>query len=250
MDPLTVLGAAAASFQFAGYAVKGFLRTIALVQDMEDVPKRMSQLLRHIDHELTSVNNLLCPDSPIYVHLSAAQYAQISIPAVEARKAMERIQKFLLSLGEISEDSSKSEGKGKAVVLLWRKLMSVEKEKDIETEMKFLERLNASLLRELQVSGFETQSFLRGQSSCILKRVTASATNTQETRQAIHQVHTLQSQTLDTVQSSTTSLVHGLDVLRLEAIETRESIGQFHTQLSDHQVELLSHFEADNNKLI
>ncbi|KAI2469792.1 hypothetical protein F4781DRAFT_392969 [Annulohypoxylon bovei var. microspora] len=265
-DPLTILGAAAASFQFAGYAIKGLLKATELVHDIHDVPQRMSQYLGHIDHEVALVNTLLRPDSPIFDQLSTTQYARISTPAIEARKLMEEIQQDLRPLVDVGQDPSRPHKKWKTIVRTWK---SLKNEKDLEKKMNRLERLNASLLRELEVSGFETQSLLRDQGSQILTGIAASAADILDTRHLTQQTNAVQSQIIDIIKSRETSMAQSIDALRQDIVESQASTSRsmveaknglntlsqeirgnvmlssnkFHTQLSDHRVELSSRFQ-------
>ncbi|KAI0377687.1 hypothetical protein F5Y04DRAFT_175138 [Hypomontagnella monticulosa] len=225
-DPLTILGATAAGLQLVGTAAKGLLGTIKLIQDVKDIPARMSQALSYINRELKSINDLLHEDSPIFVHLTTEQYARISTPAIEARKAMENIQRTLQPLVDASQGPTNTSERGKAITRVWKSLVTVKKEKEIRDMMDFLERLNTSLLREIQISGFQTQSLLRNQTSHILETVTASATDIQETRQLAQHTNSLQSQVLQAAKSGETSISQKLDLLRRDTIESRESLGQ------------------------
>ncbi|KAI1383868.1 uncharacterized protein F4822DRAFT_417863 [Hypoxylon trugodes] len=160
-DPLAILGAVAASLQLAVYAIKGPVGTVELVQSLHEAPRRMSLLLSQIDREVASTNNLLRFDPPIHPYLSTTQYAQISTLAVEARKAMESIQEDLRPLVEAIQSASEPSEKRKVLIQAWKSVATIKKEKEIESKMKLLERLNVSLLRELHIAGFETQSLLR-----------------------------------------------------------------------------------------
>ncbi|KAI1413166.1 hypothetical protein F5Y13DRAFT_189528 [Hypoxylon sp. FL1857] len=214
-DPLTILGASAASFQCASYAIKSLFKTIELIEDVRDVSQRMPQLLGHIDREVELINELLRPDSPVFTQLSITQYSRISKPAIEARKLLVEIQQDLCPLVDISEDQSKSHGKWKAIVRVGRTL---KKEKRLEAKAKLLDRLNTSLLRELQISGFETGSLLRDQNSQILTNITTSATS--------------KSQSLDQIRDELNGLRQKISG------STMLSSIQFRTQLSNHRSEI------------
>ncbi|KAI1455783.1 hypothetical protein F4805DRAFT_434823 [Annulohypoxylon moriforme] len=254
-DPLTILGAAGVSFQFAGYAIKGLLRATELAHDIHDAPERITQCLSHIDHEVALVNFLLRPDSPIFDQLSNTQYARISKPAIEARKLMEEIQQDLSPLSDNNQDPRKRYKKWNAVVRAWN---SLRYRKDLEDKMKSLDRLHARLSRELEISGFETQSLLRDQSSQLLSDVAAilaniptSPTNPPEAQQLMHQICAIQSEILDTIQSRkqlyeniNTLEQHIRDSVDTLLQEVRNDVvsptSQFHAQMSIQHVELFS----------
>ncbi|OTA97084.1 hypothetical protein M434DRAFT_8269 [Hypoxylon sp. CO27-5] len=251
-DPLTILGAAAASFQFANYAIKGLFKTIELVEDVREAPQRMSQLLSHIDREVEQINNLLHPDSSVFAQLSITQYAHISKPAIEARKLLLDIQQDLHPLVDISEDPSKPNRRWKTIVRVWN---SLKNEKDLETKMMSWDRLNTSLQRELQISGVETQLLLRDQSSQILASVITSTTEIQEMRQLIESRAALTDALGHHVIEFRESLNQGFASASQNLIQIKDGLSnlhqdiggsttllstQFQTQLSDHRSEFRS----------
>ncbi|KAI0150042.1 hypothetical protein F4776DRAFT_189852 [Hypoxylon sp. NC0597] len=260
-DSFIILGAAAASFQFAGYAIKGLFKTIELVQDIRGARQRLSQLLSHIDREVEQINNLLHPDSPVFVQLSITQYTRISKPAIEARKLLLDIQQDLRPLVDISEDQSKPDRRWKAIVRVWK---SLKNEKDLETKMTSLDRLNTSLQRELQISGFETQSLLRDQSSQILASVVTSTTEIQEMRQLIESRTALTDALGHDIIEFRESLNQGLASTSQDIVQIKDKLSnlhqdiggitmllstQFQTQLSDHRSEVRTLIQDNRSEL-
>ncbi|OTB03010.1 hypothetical protein M426DRAFT_322237 [Hypoxylon sp. CI-4A] len=255
-DPLTILGAAAASFQFAGYAIKGLLQAIELAEAAQNAPKRMIQLLHHIDREVASVNTLLSSDSPVFHHLSVMQYARISVSAIEARKAMEEIQRDLWPLADICENTSKPDERGRRIIKMWKSLMSIKKEKDLEVKLKFLEKLNASLLRELQISGIEMQSTLCKQGGQILTNISASAADIQgETATLARSIDSLRhgatessashDRNLASVRQSLDQVEANLNTLRQDISNNSVlSSSEIQAQVSDHQLKITSLLQA------
>lgn len=160
MDPVSAVGVAAASLQFVGVAAKGLLGTIKLISDIKDAPDELSQLVRFLDREISSTNKIVSPDSQLFQHQSVEQYVQISPAAIEARKALEDVQKVLQPLADELKLLDEKR-RVKRVRQLWKSVKTIKVMKDLKDKMDMVERLNASLLRELQVSGFETQALLR-----------------------------------------------------------------------------------------
>jgi hypothetical protein len=161
MDPLTTLGAAAASAQFLGYAVEGVLKTTKLIQNIQNAPDRIVQLLGQVEREVTAINRLLDPSSAVSTHPTATQYAQLSPFTIDARKALEGILQILRPLEASSETSGTRTSVSKGIKRLWRSILTVQTMKRIDTQLRTIQMLNTSLLRELHVSVFETQSLLR-----------------------------------------------------------------------------------------
>ncbi|OTA68779.1 hypothetical protein K449DRAFT_419385 [Hypoxylon sp. EC38] len=221
----------------------------------------MSQLLSHIDREVEQINNLLHPDSSVFAQLSITQYAHISKPAIEARKLLLDIQQDLHPLVDISEDPSKPNRRWKAIVRVWN---SLKNEKYLETKMMSWDRLNTSLQRELQISGFETQSLLRDQSSQILASVITSTTEIQEMRQLIESRAALTDALEHHVIGFCEALNQGFDSTSQSLVQIKDELSslhqdiggstmllstQFQTQLSDHRSEFRSLFQDIKSEL-
>ncbi|KAK9783949.1 putative Fungal N-terminal domain-containing protein [Seiridium cardinale] len=237
MDPLTILGAAAASAQMASYAVKGVLRTAQLFKEINHAPSQALDLLSYIEREATAVNRLLRPDSPVFSQLSTSQYAQLCPYAIDARKALEAVQKVLQAL----EDDHKNP-EGKLVPRVWKSIITAKVVRDIESDLKVIERLNASLIRELNVSGFETQSVLRGQSEQILELASVSSARADVAYESLDLTSTLQTQAIENVSKSITSFSQGLDTVRQEGSNhhgtLKQSIDSTKVELADVRQDL------------
>ncbi|KEY64916.1 hypothetical protein S7711_03907 [Stachybotrys chartarum IBT 7711] len=157
---MEVLGAVAASLQLGGFAIKGSLEALELLNDLKEIPDRFAKLLRHLDREVTSINSLLRTDSAIYNHLTDDQYIQLSSPATEARQAIDELRALLQPLVDTQQAGSKTFYNGRLRTLA-RSFKSLAMEKEIENKISSIERLNMSLLRQLQICGLETQSLVR-----------------------------------------------------------------------------------------
>lgn len=161
MDPVSALGTAAAGAQFVGLAVKSLLGVAKLVQDMKDEPRRAVELLKWIENEADSMCRLLHPDSPVFSYLSTTQYIQIAPCAINTRKVLDKVAAVLSPVVQNMNDLKSRRDFGNKIILLWKSIFTIKMMKDIESDLSTIRTLNATLLRELQVSGFETQSLLR-----------------------------------------------------------------------------------------
>ncbi|KAK9416809.1 putative Fungal N-terminal domain-containing protein [Seiridium unicorne] len=237
MDPLTILGAAAASAQIASSVVKGVLRTAQLFKEINQAPSQALDLLSYIEREVTAANRLLRPDSPVFSQLSTSQYAQLCPYAIDARKALEAVQKVLQAL----EDDHKN-SEGKLVPRVWKSIVTAKVVRDIESDLKVIERLNTSLIRELNVSGFETQSVLRGQSEQILELASVSSARADVAYESLNLTSTLQTQAIENVSKSITSFSQGLDTVRQEGSNhhgtLKQSIDSTKVELADVRQDL------------
>ncbi|KAK6064248.1 hypothetical protein SCUP234_13077 [Seiridium cupressi] len=237
MDPLTILGAAAAIAQIASSVVKGVLRTAQLFKEINQAPSQALDLLSYIEKEVTAANRLLRPDSPVFSQLSTSQYAQLYPYAIDARKALEAVQKVLQAL----EDDHKSP-EGKLVPRVWKSTITAKAVRDIESDLKVIERLNTSLIRELNVSGFETQSVLRGQNEQILELASVSSARADVAYESLNLTSILQTQAIENVSKSITSFSQGLDTVRQEGSShhgtLKQSIDSTKVELADVRQDL------------
>jgi hypothetical protein len=60
MDPLSALGAAAASAQFIGYAVQGALAVEKLYRQVKDAPTDIEKLLKHVSTQKPPTSVVAC----------------------------------------------------------------------------------------------------------------------------------------------------------------------------------------------
>lgn len=161
MDPITLLGATAASGQLLGYVIKGVLGTVTLGREVKDAPSELLQLLDFLDKEIAAMNKLLRPDSTVFTQLSVDQYAQISPIAIEARRALEDLNLELKPLVIDPVDTTDQNGAAARIVRIWKSGMTAKALRSINSNLKVIERLNSALIRDLQIAGFETHGQLR-----------------------------------------------------------------------------------------
>ncbi|KAF7524023.1 hypothetical protein G7054_g11559 [Neopestalotiopsis clavispora] len=205
---------AAAGAQFVGLVVKTLLGAAKLFQGIKEDPKRAVELLTWIEEELNSMQRLLHPDSPVFASLTTSQYVQVAPSAINARKALEKVRTVLSPLVEDIDRLKAGENLGKKIMLLWKSLFTMKMMKNIETNLNTIRILNATLLRELQICGFETQSFLREQSAQVLSIVIEYSKRDNELLQSMKQMSTLQSKTIEETKLSTKAVLQTLDTMR------------------------------------
>ncbi|KAK9412870.1 hypothetical protein SUNI508_12283 [Seiridium unicorne] len=246
MDPVSVLGATAASAQILGYAVRGFLSTAKLFQDVKDAPTKVFQLLRHIDKEVALMDRLLHPGSPVFSQLSVSQYAQISPHAVEARRALQDIQRTLQPIGAVLNVPNDGKGTPRRLTRLWKSVVTVKVMNEMESDLKMVERLNASLVRELHVSGLETQALVRDQSGQILAIASASLTSAAETYQSVQHMEALQTRALGSLDASITNIFEGVEYARQDILEHQLALDRSLTSTRNE----LAVIREDLNRLV
>lgn len=160
MDPLSALGAAAASAQFVGYAVQGLLGARKVWKHVKGAPVEIEDLLRQIEREISSINRLIDTKSPLAFQYLNGQRAHIVPFATEAAGAIKRLEDILRPFATDLEALKGQKGVSKRLERSWKKLMTVRTLGDIKENLEIIERLNASLTRELQISMIPSQSQL------------------------------------------------------------------------------------------
>ncbi|ETS73722.1 hypothetical protein PFICI_14668 [Pestalotiopsis fici W106-1] len=233
MDPLSTIGVAAASVQFAGVAVQSLIKTIDLIRKIHDIPKDTKQLLDYIDRELALVNELLRPDTSTYAYISTNQYSQLSTPAIEARKALEEIQKTLQPLVTVLGDPHHRDGAGKRIVRLWKSINTVQTVKRVEEKMKTVERLKSSLMSHLQMAGLETQSVLRNRTTMIRDMTQSNSARVNETIQSLQHLHDTHDQNNYKLHSSMATITQEINATSREVVETRMLLSQEATSTTE-----------------
>ncbi|KAI0383216.1 hypothetical protein F5Y04DRAFT_287387 [Hypomontagnella monticulosa] len=241
------MGAVSASFELASLVKKA----IEFAHHVKGFPKKASLLLNQLDHEITSINRLLDPDSHSHKSLSDTQHAIVFVSAVKARKVMVEIQEIIVPLVEMSKTTS-----GRATIQVWNSFVTAKKQKEVREKTKLLKTLNDSLQRGLQVSGFETQSLLCEQSSSMLSKTNALATKVQEVQRLTQQTNILQSRSVDAIQSRITSTENQLLLQANDNLSTLQQslagatthitflLNKLQMQSSTHQTEVRALLEA------
>ncbi|KAH7303395.1 hypothetical protein B0I35DRAFT_517352 [Stachybotrys elegans] len=225
------LGAAAAVFQLTGLSFKVF----RFVQDLNDVPDRLTSLLQQLGMEIDSANRILRADSHVFNKLTATQYAHLSGPAIEARKAAMDLHLKVEPFVQFFDGQAASRSPKRVIKNTKKRLAALFSEKDIEDKIRVVERLNQILLRELHLAGFETQAFLRHEIQMIRDTQVASSNSNREGISCLND-------TADRTRDSIQVLRSSVDIAQLAIEHVEKEIA--HTGQG-----ITSHFELFNNKL-
>jgi len=156
MDPASAVGIAAASLQFAGVTVKGVLGGIGLLKSLKETPVRLTELLRDVDKSVARIIHLQQtiqgPDSGWVRRLSHVQLLALRATVDDAYQAMVRLQVTLEPL--FGNQNAETQTRAKR---MWRSVVSLKMERDIEEKLETIQRHNDQIVRELQLSGLDIQ---------------------------------------------------------------------------------------------
>ncbi|KAF7541514.1 hypothetical protein G7054_g634 [Neopestalotiopsis clavispora] len=213
MDPTSALGTAAASAQFLGYGIKGLVYAAQLIRDIKGAPDDSLRIVTRLEKEITSMNRLLSPDSSTFSQFTTAQYVHIAPWALDAKKALDGANRVLSSLSSQLDDLNNKDGARKRVLQTWKSLLTVKAIREVENQLESIQMLNASLVRELHVAGFETQYLLREQSTEVLAKVVEITTVNDELRQRLSNLSSQQDKASQMLMASSTSVLNGLEKL-------------------------------------
>jgi hypothetical protein len=155
MDPISAVGIAAASLQFAGVAAKGILDTIGFLKSLKEAPVRLTELLCDTDKSVARIihlqQTLQDPESALVQRLSHSQHAALATIVNDACQTTISLQEMLGPLFRTQNAQSQN------VTKLWRSVVSVKMGRGIENKLEKIQRLNNQIMRELQLSGLDIQ---------------------------------------------------------------------------------------------
>lgn len=156
MDPVSAVGIAAVSLQFAGVAAKGALGGIGFLKSLKETPVRLAELLRDVDKSVARIihlqQTLQGPDSGPVRQLSHSQLLALLATVGDAYQAMVSLQTTLEPL--FGNQNAQTQTRTKR---MWRSVVSVKMERDIEEKLEKIRRHNDQVMRELQLSGLNIQ---------------------------------------------------------------------------------------------
>jgi hypothetical protein len=154
VDPICVLGAAAAAAQFGDAAAHLLLESIKLLKNLNETPKRMEQQLHDVTKSIERIlvfrNTILAPGSPVFIHLTPQQLKRIDEAISDANVAMESLHRSLQFLFPRQTSTVNN-----ALNSLWRAVVSVTKEKDIQEKVQRINRIHQELMQELLMTELE-----------------------------------------------------------------------------------------------
>lgn len=220
-DPLTLLGAAAAGAQFVELAATALLKTIRLVKDLQDVPRKMVVLLQDVENSTTRIHyifaSVLQPGSKVFEQLDATQFGSLSRAATELRQAMDDVNTMLTPLV-----GTQPPGRGKTAERIWRSIMAVKAEKDVAEKLERVDRLNNEVHRQLAVTLVELQATVSDKldrASITVENdkaelVGALETNSRKLELAVHERHVATTTHLTSISSTTRDINHTVTEVR------------------------------------
>ncbi len=155
MDPITALGVGGAAVQFAAVAFDAALGTIKLARELRDVPQRSAlssttSRRRHSGYA-TSRRPLQDPASRIATRLQGPQIGILASLVKDGQEAVDVVHRKLESLlGPRARAASK-------LRKVWRAVVSVTLESELETDLGRVRRINDELIRQLQIASIDMQ---------------------------------------------------------------------------------------------
>ncbi|KAF2453668.1 hypothetical protein BDY21DRAFT_123690 [Lineolata rhizophorae] len=165
MDPISVVGIAGSSVQFADVGCRALLGTLKFLKSLRDIPRRMETLLQDIDKFVLRISGLQSeirrPDSTLFSQISAAQRQRLEVVVQDAYQTVEDLQTALIPLGRHTTPGSHTK-----VKKAWRAVMSVKEEDKIKEMLERIERLYRDVTVELQRTGLDAQAAM---STCLLQ---------------------------------------------------------------------------------
>lgn len=158
MEPLTVLGAAAASVQLVELAARSIMGATNSARHLREIPERTAELLVDVDRSAQRIVNmsaLLKPSAHALRSLSTEQSARLSNCTLQASQAMDDLRQLLTSL---CDDGGPGHSRGKAAVQrTWKAVMAVYKQDQVTEMLSKVDRLNLEVVRELEFVSLEMQ---------------------------------------------------------------------------------------------
>jgi hypothetical protein len=146
MDPISAVGVAGASVQFAELAVKSVLRTIRFLKDLEEKPCRLKELLSDIDKSVAQIaylqHALQSTDPSPIQRLAPRQLAALEVSMNDGLQVTVSLQALLRPLfcGQNVQTRTSR---------LWSAVVSKKMEPEIEEHLQKIQRYNDCIMREL-----------------------------------------------------------------------------------------------------
>ncbi|KAM5474627.1 hypothetical protein MferCBS49748_000033 [Microsporum ferrugineum] len=150
MDPVTALGVAAASVQFAAAAGKSLQVGIQVLRRLKETPGQLRELLddvtKSIDRITQQQEAILGPAASLKCRLTQKQELDLREAAKDAADAMDDLKAVLDRLFPSQNGQTQSIARK-----IWTSLVSVKKEKEIKGKLERIKRLNGSVTHQLQL---------------------------------------------------------------------------------------------------
>ncbi|KAF7546297.1 hypothetical protein G7Z17_g8540 [Cylindrodendrum hubeiense] len=151
MNPISAIGVAAGSIQFADLGVKALLSSIRFLKNLHDAPKRITALLQDIDRSIKRLLDLEArlrnETDPLTQRVSKSQLQTLRDVVSEGNQAVVDLQKTLERVKFLQNDSKARK--------IWKSCLSVEISRDIETHLSRIQRQHSETLQQLHLAGLD-----------------------------------------------------------------------------------------------
>ncbi|KAK3317661.1 hypothetical protein B0T19DRAFT_295517 [Cercophora scortea] len=159
MDPVSVIGVAAASLQFAETIFKATLKSIEFVKDLHDIPEILRQQLGDTEKTVQRLSNIRAAidasGSHLNTRLSESQAVVLRSVLEEGSSAASQLCDQLKPL--VGQQQAQP-GRRQRLETLWKKVGSVRMKDEVERSIQRIQRLNDEINREMQRTGLEFQA--------------------------------------------------------------------------------------------
>ncbi|KAK4160822.1 hypothetical protein QBC43DRAFT_109521 [Cladorrhinum sp. PSN259] len=223
MDPVTVLGGAAAGIQVVDVAARALLGSIKLIYGLCDAPDRTQSLLSDVEKSSARVSHicttLLKPGSDLYNALSPEQYARLSPCINHVSRAMRDTQSLLSKLCATTGSPNQHASHLRRT---WKAALALVRHEEVVETLARVDRLNLELLREVEVVGLEIQATIRNNQDLIHQGFNTMNLSVEETKSNIEHAQTVTVGRLDTVQTIASDI---LTTTHQSALQTSHILG-------------------------
>ncbi|KAK7425056.1 hypothetical protein QQZ08_008332 [Neonectria magnoliae] len=178
MDPISAIGVAAASIQFADLSAKALLGSIRLLQSLRDAPKQVAALLYDVDKSIKRLVDLgarsQSDTNPLTQTLSRNQLETLRDVVSEGYQAVVDLQSTLGRVKFLPSDSKARKA--------WKSFLSAEMSRDFEIHLGRILRQHSEMLQQLQLAGLDvavTQGEQIAETGSIIKELRKETERTQ-----------------------------------------------------------------------
>ncbi|KAH7325720.1 hypothetical protein B0I35DRAFT_117345 [Stachybotrys elegans] len=152
MDPVTALGAVAATIQLTEFSLKVIFTTIKFLKDLESQPHRVGELLGDIEKSVSRMVSLQASlkdgNSKLPQRLTPDQVIALDTSIDDGLKAAGSLTSLLSPVFKEQKAHSKRK-------LMWKMVISKTLESEIEEHLTKIQRHNDLIMNELQRSGLD-----------------------------------------------------------------------------------------------
>ncbi|KAI9164088.1 hypothetical protein HJFPF1_05724 [Paramyrothecium foliicola] len=154
MDPITAVGAVAASIQLTQFSFNAIFKTTKFLKDLASQPQRIGELLSDTDRSVSRMMNLKLSlknvNSKLPQRLTPDQLIALDTSIDHGLKAAESLTALLEPIFKSKATQSKRK-------LMWKMVISKTIESDVEEHLDKIQRHNDTIMKELQLSGLDLQ---------------------------------------------------------------------------------------------